>query len=410
MAGLGRLERLVASPRQMPVADRLGTLLSSLEHASELELPHGEIRRFGSGEPTFRLTLRSERSLTGPLTELALARAYVNGDVDIDVADDVTAVFAARDRLRPGMSLRHAVRLLAELALRPPTAVNARAASWHYSLGNDFYLTFLDDRYHFYSQCLFESDDESLETAAEHKLERMWEQLELRPGMRLLDIGGGWGGVVQYCGERGVHVTSLTLSKDSARFIRARADAGGLPCEVRLEDLLDHRPDVPYDNAVIFGVIEHIPTYGRFCESVWGALKPGGRLYLDASATLVKYAGSPFTRLFTWSGPHSCLALPDMLEELLFHGFDVVGVRREAHDYELTMRHWATRLDTAHASIAERWGEDVYRAFRIFLWGGAHALHTNRLQAYSLVAQRRADRGPRPGVAWRLGHFVLSLR
>jgi cyclopropane-fatty-acyl-phospholipid synthase len=306
--------------------------------------------------------------------------------------------------------VRHTVGLLAELALLAPTTANARAIRRHYALGNDFYLKFLDDRYHFYSQCLFHQAGETLEQAAEHKLERMWAQLELRPGTRLLDIGGGWGGVAEYCGRRGVHVTSLTLSEDSAAFIRARSTASNLPCDVLVADLLEHEPREPYDHAVIFGVIEHIPTYRRFCRRVWSALKPGGRLYLDASATRQKYAASSFTRRYTWTGPHSCLALPDMVEELLFHGFDVLGVRHETRDYELTMRHWATRLDAAHATIAARWGEDVYRAFRIFLWGGSHAFATDRLQAYSLIAQRRPDHGPRPSAARRLGHFVLSLR
>jgi cyclopropane-fatty-acyl-phospholipid synthase len=110
--------------------------------------------------------------------------------------------------------------------------------------------------------------------------------------MRILDIGGGWGGLVEYCSALGVEVTSLTLSEESAAYIRARIAEGGLKGEVIVEDLLEHRARERYDHVVIFGVIEHIPTYGRFCERVWDALKPGGKLYLDASATKEKYAAS----------------------------------------------------------------------------------------------------------------------
>ena len=74
---------------------------------------------------------------------------------------------------------------------------------------------------------------------------------------------------------------------------------------------------------LILGVIEHIPNYARFSQRVWDALKPGGLLYLDASATREKYAGSAFTRRYTWPGPHACLSLQDLTEELLFHGFAI---------------------------------------------------------------------------------------
>jgi cyclopropane-fatty-acyl-phospholipid synthase len=394
-----------------PRAVTLGQMLRATGAPGELELPDGEIVRIGAGPPAFRVVLRTDRLLREPLTELSVGTAYVDGDLDLE--GDLMPLLGLRDVLPFGMPLGQRLRLAAELLL-PPTWVNAQAIDHHYSFGDDFYLTFLDDKYHFYSQCLFPSGDETLDEAAVHKLERMWSALQPRPGMRLLDIGGGWGGLAEYCAQRGVAVTSLTLTETSAEFIRARVAGcdppARAPVEVLVEDLLDHYPSRPYDHAVIYGVIEHIPNYRRFCERVWSALRPGGRLYLDASATKEKYAASPFTREFTWRGPHSCLALQDLVEELLFHGFEVLEVRQETRDYELTMTHWAQRLDAARATVGERWGEELYRAFRIFLWGGAHAFRTNRLQAYSLVAQRRDDPGPRPGGVRRLGHFLASLR
>jgi cyclopropane-fatty-acyl-phospholipid synthase len=295
------------------------------------------------------------------------------------------------------------------LFLRSPVCVNRSAINQHYTLGDDFYLTFIDSRYRFYSHCVFHSDEETLEQAAEHKLESMWAALDLRPGMRLLDIGGGWGGVAQYCGARGVHVTSVTLVEDSARYIGSLIRDERLPAEVVLSDFLEFETDQPFDHAVIFGVIEHIPNYSRFCSKVWDVLKPGGRLYLDASATKEKYAVSPVTRAYTWPGHHAFLGLQDMTQELLFHGFEIVEVRRETRDYELTITHWAERFERARPDIIQRWGEQTYRAFRIFLWGGAHAFSTNRLQAYHLVAERRCDPGPRPGTIRRLAGAAASF-
>jgi cyclopropane-fatty-acyl-phospholipid synthase len=74
------------------------------------------------------------------------------------------------------------------------------------------------------------------------------------------------------------------------------------------------------------------------------------------------------------------------------------------------MQEWATRLDTAKDDITARWGEETYRAFRLFLWGGAHAFRTNALQAYHLVAERTASPGPRPSIARRVVRFLTGLR
>lgn len=391
----GRIEAMVQILRDVGVS-------------CELELPDGEVLRLGEAPPVFRVVFKTQRALQMPLTELALGRAYVEGDIDLD--GDMVALLDVRERLRNGATLGQKLRFAAQLLLRSPTWINSRSIGYHYTFGDDFYLTFIDSHYRFYSHCIFHSDGETLEEAAEHKLESMWNALQLRPGMLLLDIGGGWGGVTEHCGARGVHVTSLTLVEDSANYIRNLISEKGLPGEVIVEDVLAHRPSEPYDHAVIYGVIEHIPNYRRFCERVWDALKPGGRLYLDASATREKYAMSAFTRRYIWHGTHTFLALQGMIEELLFHGFDIVGVRRETRDYELTMRHWAERLDASHEKIAARWGEPLYRAFRVFLWGGAHAFKNDRLQAYHLVAERRVDHGPRPGNLRRFWHFAGSLR
>jgi cyclopropane-fatty-acyl-phospholipid synthase len=179
---------------------------------------------------------------------------------------------------------------------------------------------------------------------------------------------------------------------------------------VFVEDFLTHTPVEPYDAAVMFGVIEHIPNYLRFARRIWDVLKPGGRLYLDGSAAVEKFAVSAFTRKFVWQGTHTYMTVQDVMAELLYHGFEVVEVARETRDYELTMLEWARRLDKVREEVVERWGEETYRVFRLFLWGGMHAFKTNNLQAYRLVAERTAGLGPRPSMVRRVTRFVGSLR
>ena len=207
-------------------------------------------------------------------------------------------------------------------------------------------------------------------------------------------------------------VTSLTISEDSERFIKQLIAENGLDAEVIREDFLEFHAWQAFDHVVIFGVIEHIPNYARFCERVWDVLKPGGKIYMDASATKEKYAASAFTRRYTWTGAHSCLVLPDMLQELIRHGFHVEQVRNETQDYRLTMRKWAEKLDRPETveQIRRTWGDHLYRGYRLYLWGGTHAFSSDRLQAYSIVAERGDKPGSRPGTLRRVASFAASLR
>ena len=106
--------------------------------------------------------------LDGKVNQFTLARAYLQGDIDLEVKGDLSDVFILRDQLAGGTTITQAARLLGELALVAPTRVNAGVIKRHYDVGEDFHLCFLDDRYHLYSTLIFDGDSErSLEEAAE---------------------------------------------------------------------------------------------------------------------------------------------------------------------------------------------------------------------------------------------------
>ena len=396
-----------AEPRLGRTARRLAALIEEAGVACELAFPDGQSLRCGAGAPLFRVHIRSPRVLRRPFDEFSLGRAYVEGEIDIE--GDLLALLELRRRLGDRLRVGPLLRFLSLLFLTAPTRANRGAIADHYSFGDDFYHAFIDRRYHFYSHGIFHSESETIEEASEHKLESMWQALGLRPGMHLLDIGGGWGGVTRYCAPRGVRVTSLTLAPDSRRHIQAILERESLDGEVRLEDFLEHRPPRPYDAAVIYGVIEHLPNYRHFCARAWEVLRPGGRLYMDASASKEKYLMSAFTRHYIWHGTHTFLCLQDIVQEMLFHGFELLEVENESRDYEWTMRQWAERFDAARQTLVARWGEKVYRAFRVYLWGGCQAFAVDRLQAYHLTLRRGEGRGPRPGLLRRGRNFVRGL-
>src|SRR5262245_17472749 len=357
----------------------LEKLFQDLHVPGEIKLPDGKIITFGEGAPRFQVTVRRRRLLWRPIDELSLAEAYVEGDFDLE--GDMLAILEVRKQLADQWRLASRLRFLTDLFLTPASRSHRRVIERHYTFGNDFYFHFLDTRYRLYSHCLVERDDEPLEQAAERKLERTFRALDLRPGMRLLDIGAGWGGTFAYFCPRGIKVTGLTLFQNSYDYIQDIIRRGHLEATVLLEDFFAYRTRQPFDAIVTYGVIEHMPEYRRFFERVWSCLKPGGRIYIDGSASREKHSLSQFARRYIWQGAHSCMCLQELLREALYYGFNIMEVSEESHDYEVTMLNWARRLDLHREEIVKQWGEKLYRIFRLFLWAGVPAFRDDQLQA-----------------------------
>ncbi|KAG6037781.1 hypothetical protein E4U41_004736 [Claviceps citrina] len=384
----------------------LARLLLQLDMPGEVELPDGSVFPTGNGgPPVFRVIFHSQKSLRTPMTELAVGRAFVEGDIDVE--GDLGVLFGARNKLRDKMPLRQKLRFAWD-TVRTTTRMNAKVIGSHYGRGDAFYLTFVDKRFRLYSHGLFKSPAESIEEASQHKMEAIFSELGLEPGMRILDIGGGWGGVTQYCAARGIHVTTITIAEDGARYIRTLMADNKLMGEVLLQDYFDHCPREPYDHAVSLGTIEHMPDYRKFARKAWDLLKPGGRLYLDGSAAVEKQAVSSFAREYIWGGTHTYMAVQHVVAELLYHGFALLRLQGETHDYHLTMLEWARRLDQARDAVVAGWGEETYRVFRLMMWGGQHAFKANSLQAYHLVVEKTESQGPRPSTPRRFVRGIVA--
>ncbi len=156
----------------------LTRLLDASGFGYELVLPSGGRVRGGSGLPAFRIKVDSEKALRR-VDEFGLAAAYVEGDIDFE--GSLLSALELRRFTWDRRALWPALRFLGQLFFSPSTWINRRAIADHYSLGDDFYLSFTDRDYHFYSHCVFHDDAETLEQAAEHKLEQMFAALQLKP-------------------------------------------------------------------------------------------------------------------------------------------------------------------------------------------------------------------------------------
>lgn len=352
----------------------------------EIRLWGDRVYRFGEGEPAVDILVRDRRGLTAlsRLDELSICEAYLAGS--LDVAGDMLRFASLRQTLSDHHPLDYLWHRIAPWLIGRVTT-NRRVIATHYEFDNDFYLKFLDPT-RCYSQGVFERDDEALETAQLRKLDFAIESCRLKAGDRVLDVGVGWGTFIEHAGRRGIQVTGLTISNQSEAFVKDLIHQHQLPAQVRYEDFLKHRSAEPYDAIVILGVMEHLPDYRAVLRQFQRLLKPGGRVYLDASAFREKYVKPTFVSRYIYPGDHSYFCLHDFLTAVAKTQLDVLAVHNDRHSYFLTCKAWAENLEATRDEIIRRWGDKLYRLFRLYLWASAHAFLSRGLDAYRVLLER----------------------
>ena len=349
-------------------------------------LPNEDSYRFGDGDPTFTISVNDHKGLLAlaRFDQLRFSEAYINGNLDIE--GDMWKVVSSRETLRDCHPLHTLWRRIAPLIMGQ-LHTNKTAITDHYEHDNEFYLKFLDST-RCYSQAIFESDDELLETAQRRKLDYVVKSCDLKPGDRVLDVGGGWGAFVEHAGKRGIQVTALTLARKSEQYLKDLIQRLQLPCEVIYGDFYQYTTAQPYDAIAILGVMEHLPDYAAVLRQIQRLLKPGGKLYLDASSFREKYSKPAFISRYVFPGNHRYFCLHDFLSQVAKTNLEVQRVYNDRHSYYLTCREWAKNLESAHKEISERWGEKLYRIFRLYLWGSSYAFYSRSMDAYRVVLER----------------------
>lgn len=374
------LDRLAASYQQR--YDKY--FAGQSETAFAIKSPNGEQRVFGKGEPQFTLNATDTRAMSAlaTLDRLVIAEAYLSGALEIE--GDIEPLLAHRtffDDKHPMVTAWH----MFWPKIRGQERTDAAHISEHYDIDADFFLSFLDKRHRCYSHGIFQCDDESLEDGISRKLQFSLDSVEAKPGDRVLDVGGGWGAFTEYAGKKDLQVTSLTISRESEKYLNDLIAREKIPCKVRYEHLHQHRPEKLYDAICILGVTEHLPDYDKTLALYRSMLKPGGKLYLDASAKRKKYDISSFLRRHIYPGNGSPMCLHDYLRAVSESPFQLEAVYDDRHSYALTAKHWAERLDAARDMIEMRWGKAQYRKFRLYLWGCYDGFKRDDIQAYRVV-------------------------
>jgi cyclopropane-fatty-acyl-phospholipid synthase len=386
------VSEVLARQTDLPLSALEKTMASLGRHlpagsAFEFCLPGRPWRLAGEGDVLFRLGFMNEKAVAAlkSMDEMRIGEAYLAGDISIE--GDLTAVLALRKSLNDRHPLARWWSVYGRKLFHGQVASDKQWISEHYDADPDFYLTFIDKQARCYSHAYFASDDESLEAATQRKLDTAMEACRMRPGWRVLDIGAGWGAFTEHAGRRGVHVTSLTISKASEEYVQNLIARESLPCRVVREHFLDHHTDEPYDAIVNLGVTEHLPDYAATLRQYERLLKPGGRVFLDACAYRTKFPFSTFINTYIWPGNATPMVLAEYLEEVAKSPFEVLSVVNDRHNYMLTTRRWAINLDGAREEVIRRWGAVLYRRFRLYLWGCVNEFATYEGSAYRMLLE-----------------------
>jgi cyclopropane-fatty-acyl-phospholipid synthase len=407
------------------VADTLSAVVTS---ALGTELPV-RLRAWDGSETgpagTPCVVLRSRRALRHILWspgELGLARAYVAGDLDVegDVEDGFHLVWAAaRDRGAPVKvsararldALRDAIRLGA-IGLRPPRpAPEARpvgrlhsrrrdraAIAHHYDLSNDFYALILDESMA-YSCAYWPSDSASftLADAQRAKLDLVCRKLGIQPGMRLLDVGCGWGSLsIHAAREFGAQVTGVTLSQQQLDFVRKRVADAGLhgQVEVRLQDYRD-LDDGPYDAVASIEMGEHVgaTNYPTFTATLARLLRPQGRVLVQQmSRRGAAPGGGPFIEAYIAPDMHM-RPVGETVALIEDAGLEVRDVEAMREHYVRTARAWLATLETQWDAVVDLVGVEMARVWRLYMVGGIVAFDEGRMGVDQILAVKTESDG-----------------
>jgi cyclopropane-fatty-acyl-phospholipid synthase len=383
------------------------------------------------------LVFRARRALRRMLWspgQLGLSRAYVAGEVD--APGDIFASFAALSSVgkfagtgpfRPPTArelftiFKVAVRLgaLGPNPAPPPEEARIRrhgrshtrsrdalAISHHYDIGNDFYALVLGPSM-VYSCAVWNDAGIGLDAAQEAKLDLVCRKLGLRPGMRVLDVGCGWGSFALHAAQRyGVDVLGVTLSAEQARLARQRVADAGLTdrVDIRVQDYRDV-DDGPFEAISSIGMSEHVgraqtPSY---VSQLYRLLRPGGRLLNHAISWNAGPApADPDSFIPRYVFPDGeMISLAEMIGALEDGGLEVLDVEALRPHYALTLRAWVQNLEKHWDEAVKAAGEGRARVWRLYMVSSALGFEAGMTGVNQVLVQRPgATEPPLRRTAW----------
>ncbi len=313
---------------------------------------------------------------------LGLGEAYMEGWWDCEALDDffyrVTAAQLER-RVKPIREMGTILKASLMNLQKPSRAFDI--GKHHYDIGDDLYEAMLDKRM-IYS-CAYWKGTRTLDKAQENKLDLVFRKLGLKKGMRVLDIGCGWGGALQYAAEKyGATGVGITVSHNQA--VRAKKVCKDLPVEIRLDDY--RKLEGTFDRIWSIGMIEHVgaKNYRTFMQIAHRCLNPDGLFLLhtiggnrSASKTDPWIGKYIFPNSMIPSIRQLGLAIEDLFVMEDWHNFGT--------EYNKTLLRWYKNILSHRDQLCENYDERFFRMWQYYLLCCAGAFRSRKLNLWQIV-------------------------
>ena len=323
--------------------------------------------------------------------ELGVGESYMDAWWDVEKVDEFIykIVHAEIDE-----KIRHTLSILIRLfAARLFNLQSKRRAfiigEKHYDLGNHLFQHMLDNRMNY--SCAYWKDATSLDEAQENKLELICRKIYLKPGMRVLDIGCGWGSFGKYAAEKyQVEVVGITVSKEQVEL--GRKLCRGLPVEFRLTDYreLNER----FDRIVSVGMFEHVgyKNYSTFFRVANRCLKDNGLFLLHTIGRIKSLETlDPWTNKYIF--PNAMLPSIAQLSKSSEDLFVMEDLHNFGSDYDKTLMAWYDNFVKNWDNIKSEFSDRFFRMWKYFLLSEAGTFRARRNQLWQIVLSKKGIPG-----------------
>ncbi|WP_417530050.1 class I SAM-dependent methyltransferase [Marinobacter lipolyticus] len=344
-----------------------------------------------SGEARFTIHLTDPKALVSLVTNpnLAFGDLYSSGRlvVEGDLPDLMEALYRSVHQARQRWP-KWLDALWRNHNPRPTGISDAKEnIHHHYDLGNEFYRLWLDEAEMQYTCAYYERPDLTLEQAQLAKLEHVCRKLRLKPGMKVVEAGCGWGGLARYMARHyGVEVHAYNISKEQLAYARAEAE------RQQLDHLIEYVEDDyrniqgQYDAFVSIGMLEHVgkDNYPALSELIKRSLKPDGIALLHSIGRNRPMLMNAWIekRIFPGAYPPSIGEFMTICEQGDFSVLDVENLRLH---YAQTLTHWMERFTACEDPVSDMYDEHFVRAWRMYLAGSIAAFRAGSLQLFQVV-------------------------
>jgi cyclopropane-fatty-acyl-phospholipid synthase len=385
----------------------LRSFLSGLVRDGTLKVtwPDGTSRVFGAGAPhaAIRLSGRATPLRLALRPEIAFGEAYMDGRLEVVAGDigDVLRILIANCRTGHTPWLVHLTghfrRMLRRVAQYNPAPRARKNVAHHYDLSGALYDLFLDrDRQ--YSCAYFATERDSLEEAQGAKKRHIAAKLRLgRPGLKVLDIGSGWGGLgLELASQYGAEVTGVTLSTEQLGVAKERARSAGLAEHCRFE-LQDYRAvGGKFDRIVSVGMFEHVGVgyYDAFFRKVSELLAEDGVALLHTIGRLEgPGATNPWITKYIFPGGY-VPALSEIVPAIERSGLFVADVEVLRLHYANTLKVWRERFRANRAKAEALYDERFCRMWEFYLAGSEMTLRYDHQAVFQIQIAKNVDSLP----------------